>query len=80
MRLVRLVGGGAEWGAGAGLENLGTKARASDLVLWAVGAPARFYAGERLVRLASNAHKLCCVTLNKCLLSSIKQGSWACLS
>lgn len=61
MRLGRLVGGGAEWGAGAGLENLGAKARASDLVLWAVGATARFSAGERLVRLASNAHRLCCV-------------------
>lgn len=28
----------------------GAKARASDLILWAVGATARSYTGERLVR------------------------------
>lgn len=67
-------------GAGAGLESLGAKARASDLILWAVGATERSYTRERLVRLASNFYKLCCVTRNKCLLSSVKQGSWACWS
>lgn len=43
------------------------QARASDLVLWTVGATVRFYTGEEIV---SKPHRFCRVTLDKCLLLS----------
>lgn len=64
------AGGRLGGGTGAGLQSLCAKTGVSDVVLWAAGATVRFYAGERKL---SNPHRLCRVTLNRCLLHQRRQ-------
>lgn len=64
------MGGRLDGGTGANLHSLCAKTRASDVVLWAAGATVRFYPGERVL---SNPHRLCRVTLNRCLLHQKRQ-------